>query len=133
VTASLAPTAESLRETAAAWTERLHDDLTAFFTRLDGGGAFIEDRWEREGGGGGVTRVLTDGATFEKAGVNRFAGGGPLAPNAAAQLAGRAPAGSAAHFFATGVSLVVHPRSPMIPTVHLNVRYFELSNAAGEL
>lgn len=115
--------------------ETLHDELTAFFTRLDGGGTFREDRWERPGGGGGVARVLSDGTTFEKAGINRSVVMGVL-PEAAAQRLGGVGAGSGAgttQFFATGVSLVVHPRSPMVPTVHLNVRYFELSDKQGAL
>jgi coproporphyrinogen III oxidase len=124
-------TRASFREGAAHWIAALHDDVTAFFARLDGGGAFREDRWERPGGGGGVTRVLTDGATFEKAGVNRSAVDGPVTPAMLEKLGVAAPAGAEARFFATGVSLVVHPRSPRVPTVHLNVRYFELTGADG--
>ena len=119
------------RERVAAEMERLHDDATAFFERLDGGGGFREDRWSRPGGGGGVARVLTDGATFEKAGVNRSAVSGALPPGAAARLGARVPGGEETMFYATGVSLVVHPWSPKIPTVHLNVRYFELTDLAG--
>lgn len=117
----------------AARMETLHDQLTAFFTRLDEGGAFREDRWERPGGGGGVARVLSEGTTFEKAGINRSVVMGVL-PEAAAQRLGGAGAGTGTtQFFATGVSLVVHPRSPMVPTVHLNVRYFELGDEHGML
>jgi coproporphyrinogen III oxidase len=111
--------------------ERLHDETTAFFTRLDGGGAFREDRWDRPGGGGGVARVLTDGTTFEKAGINRSAVTGVLPPGAAQRLGARGASSEETLFYATGVSLVVHPRSPMVPTVHLNVRYFDLSDAEG--
>jgi coproporphyrinogen III oxidase len=115
----------------AAEMERLHDDATAFFQRLDGGGGFREDRWSRPGGGGGVARVLADGATFEKAGVNRSAVSGVLPAGAAARLGARVPGGEETMFYATGVSLVVHPWSPKIPTAHLNVRYFELTDLAG--
>ena len=124
-------TGPPVREQMAAEMERLHDDATAFFERLDGGGGFREDRWSRPGGGGGVARVLTDGATFEKAGVNRSAVSGALPPGAAARLGARVPGGEETMFYATGVSLVVHPWSPKIPTVHLNVRYFELTDLAG--
>ena len=124
-------TGPSVRERMAAEMERLHDDATALFERLDGGGGFREDRWSRPGGGGGVARVLTDGATFEKAGVNRSAVSGALPPGAAARLGARVPGGEETMFYATGVSLVVHPWSPKIPTVHLNVRYFELTDLAG--
>lgn len=83
---------------------------------------FIIDEWQREnGGGGGITRVLTDGAVFEQAGVNfSHVTGGQLPASATAhrpELAGR-------EFEAMGVSLVIHPRNPMIPTSHANVRFF---------
>jgi coproporphyrinogen III oxidase len=110
--------------------ERLHDAATDFVTRLDQGGSFREDRWNREGGGGGVSRSLSGGATFEKAGINRSVVEGTLAPELALRIG--AQGHQAATFFVTGLSLVVHPRSPMIPTVHLNVRYFEIGDAAGQ-
>ena len=127
VTAHTAP----MRERAGPWIASIHDDLTALFEGLDRGTRFTEDRWERTGGGGGVTRVMVDGATFEKAGINRSEVFGVLAPAAAARLGGTGVQNGETHFYATGVSLVIHPRSPMIPTVHLNVRYFELSDAHG--
>jgi coproporphyrinogen III oxidase len=132
VSGGAAVAAEPMRVRAAGAIERLHDDATALFASLERGRArFREDAWQRPGGGGGVARVLAGGETFEKAGVNRFVGGGPLPPAAVARLGGRVPAGTDAHFFATGLSIVAHPRSPRVPTVHLNVRYFELSDAAG--
>ena len=70
----------------------LHDETTAFFTGLDGGGQFREDRWDRPGGGGGVARVLTEGATFEKAGINRSVVNGVLPPAAAQRLGARVTA-----------------------------------------
>ncbi len=121
----------SRRAAAAAWIERLHDDVTAFFTRLEGEGTFAEDRWERADGGGGVTRVLAEGRTFEKAGVNRSAVHGELPAALAQRLGAELPAGSQARFFVTGLSVVAHPRSPMVPTVHLNVRYFEVTSPSG--
>jgi coproporphyrinogen III oxidase len=68
----------SQRAEAKRWIAGLHDELTSFFGRLDKGGTFTEDRWERPGGGGGVARVMTDGVTFEKAGINRSAVMGEL-------------------------------------------------------
>jgi coproporphyrinogen III oxidase len=121
------------RTRAAALMERLHDEITGLFTRLDGGGVFQEDRWDRPGGGGGVARVLTEGTTLEKAGVNRSAVSGPLPAAAAQRLGARVTAGEDVRFYATGVSVVVHPRSPMVPTVHLNVRYFDLTDADGRV
>lgn len=126
-------TPEALRDEVSARTGRLHDETTAFFTRLDRGGRFREDRWDRPGGGGGVTRVLSDGATFEKAGINRSAVSGLLPPDAAQRLGARSAAGDVTRFFATGMSLVAHPRSPKVPTVHLNVRYFDLADAEGRI
>ncbi len=123
----------TMRERAAEWIERLHDDVVDLFTGLDQGSTFRSDSWDRDGGGGGTARVLIDGNTFEKAGVNRSRVHGVLPPEAARRLGGTGAAHGTTNFYATGVSLVVHPRSPMIPTVHLNVRYFELSDDAGNV
>jgi len=76
--------------------------------------------------------MLTEGSTFEKAGVNRSAVEGMLVPEVAQRIGAAPGLREAATFFVTGLSLVVHPRSPMIPTVHLNVRYFEIAAASGE-
>lgn len=121
---------ESRRNLAARWAETLHDEIAGFFTGLDGGGQFREDTWERPGGGGGVARVLTEGSTFEKAGINRSVVDGRL-PAGLAQRLGSVAASGEPRFFAAGVSLVIHPRSPMVPTVHLNVRYLELAGDDG--
>jgi len=123
---------ESRRGQAVAWVETLHDEITTFFTELDGGGRFEEDVWERPGGGGGVARVLAEGNTFEKAGINRSVVDGRL-PAGMAQRLGSVAASGEPRFFAAGVSLVIHPRSPMVPTVHLNVRYLELIGDDGSV
>jgi coproporphyrinogen III oxidase len=120
------------REEVASRIERLHQETTELFSRLDDGGGFREDRWEREGGGGGVSRLLVEGVTFEKAGVNRSVVGGDLQPGLAQRIGAR-PGTEPATFFVTGLSVVVHPRSPMVPTVHLNVRYFEIADALGQV
>lgn len=124
--------APRFRERVVPRIEQLHDQATELFTTLDRGGTFREDRWERPGGGGGVSRVLTEGATFEKAGVNRSAVEGILAPALAQRIGARTTAAEGSRFFVTGVSLVAHPRSPMVPTVHLNVRYFEITDPLGQ-
>jgi coproporphyrinogen III oxidase len=121
-----------LRARIASLIESLHDETTAYFGELDGAGAFREDRWSRPGGGGGVTRVMSDGRTFEKAGVNRSVVEGTIPGAMAQRLGGQVGGVEEAGFFVTGLSLVLHPRSPMVPTVHLNVRYFELSGPDGE-
>lgn len=98
----------------------LQQNIVATLENLDGV-SFRTDRWQREGGGGGITRVLEDGALFERGGVNfSHVMGNQLPPSATAgrpELAGRS-------FEAMGVSLVLHPRNPYVPTVHMNVRFF---------
>ncbi len=120
------------REAVASRIERLHEEATQLFTALDRGGQFREDVWQRDGGGGGVSRTLVGGVTFEKAGVNRSAVEGVLLPQLAQRIGAHVSGLEPTSFFVTGFSLVVHPRSPMIPTVHLNVRYFELTGASGD-
>lgn len=123
---------DTRRERMATWTAALQEEITQLFESLDGG-RFAEAAWDRQGGGGGRSRLLENGTIFEKAGVNRALVEGILPPEAAPRLGGNIPTSSPPHFFATGVSVVVHPRSPMVPTVHLNVRYFELTDADGRL
>jgi len=120
------------RPVVESWVEEVHDSITGFFTEADGGGSFREDAWDRPGGGGGWARVMIEGNTFEKAGVNRSIVEGVLKPEVARRLGGRTLEGADLHFFAAGVSVVVHPRSPMVPTVHLNVRYFEITDHHGD-
>ncbi|MDT8384036.1 MAG: oxygen-dependent coproporphyrinogen oxidase [Gammaproteobacteria bacterium] len=107
----------------------LQDRICAGIAAEDGSAGFLEDNWEREtGGGGGRTRVLTDGAVFEQAGINfSHVSGGNLPASATAhrpELAGRT-------FEALGVSLVIHPKNPYAPTSHANVRFF-IAEKAGE-
>jgi len=97
----------------------LQDRLCAAFEAQDGEARFLEDLWERAGGGGGRTRLLRDGALFEKAGVNYSHVWGDALP--AAATLGR-PLLQGRSFRAAGVSLVLHPRNPYVPIVHANVR-----------
>ncbi|HBL25976.1 MAG TPA: oxygen-dependent coproporphyrinogen oxidase, partial [Acidobacteria bacterium] len=107
----------------------LQDRICAALEAEDGTGRFREDSWERPEGGGGRSRVLTDGAVLEQAGVGFSHVHGPgLPPSATAQrpeLAGRS-------FEALGVSLVFHPRNPYIPTTHMNVRFFQADKPGAE-
>lgn len=91
---------------------------------------FIVDRWERKEGGGGITCVLQDGKVFEKAGVNISVVSGVLPPAAVAQMRSRGKqlAEGKLPFFAAGISVVIHPRNPFVPTIHFNYRYFEVQN-----
>ena len=122
---------ESPRERITDLIVRLHDEITTWFTQLDGGGEFREDPWSRPGGGGGVSRVMSEGRTFEKAGINRSVVEGTMPGPTARRLGAQIGGVEETRFFVTGMSLVVHPRSPMVPTVHLNVRYFEITDAEG--
>jgi len=103
-----------------SYFEDLQDRICGALEKLDGRARFGEDRWSYSGGGGGKTRILQGGAVFEKAGVNFSAIDGVLPETMAAKLKI-----TPAPFFATGVSLVLHPENPMVPIVHMNVRYFE--------
>lgn len=96
------------------------------------GSSFKVDRWFRKEGGGGITCVLQDGQVFEKAGVNVSVVTGILPPNAIQQMRARGKKmEDSVPFFAAGVSAVIHPRNPMIPTIHFNYRYFEVENPDG--
>ena len=112
-----------------AYLLELQDRICKAMAEEDGQAEFKEDRWEREAGGGGRTRVLYEGAVFEQAGVNfSHVHGDTLPPSATAarpELAGRG-------FEAIGVSLVIHPRNPHVPTSHMNVRYFEAGKEGAE-
>ena len=101
--------------------KELQDKICHALEQSDGSGRFIEDNWQREAGGGGRTRVLTNGSVIEQGGVNfSLVSGDKLPPSATAhrpELAGRT-------WQACGVSLVIHPKNPHIPTSHANVRFF---------
>lgn len=99
----------------------LQDEICAALELLDGAAQFRQDNWTREEGGGGRTRVMEGGALFEKAGVNFSEVFGRLD----GAFAEKMPVGEGTQFFATGISLVLHPTSPMVPTVHANFRYLE--------
>jgi coproporphyrinogen III oxidase len=103
---------------ARGYFKDLQDRICAAVTALDGAGPFREDPWTRAGGGGGRTRVLADGGVFEKAGVNYSEVFGQFSEEFAAQIPGEGR-----DFTATGISLVLHPRNPLVPTVHANFRY----------
>ena len=92
------------------------------FEAIDGEGRFREHDWERPGGGGGHARVLEGGRVFERAGVNMSVVHGERVPDS---LARQHPAAEGKPFFATGVSMVLHPVNPYVPAFHANFRYFE--------
>ncbi|MDI3324209.1 oxygen-dependent coproporphyrinogen oxidase [Pontibacterium granulatum] len=106
----------------------LQDNICQALEQADGKARFVEDSWDRAAGGGGRTRVITDGAVIEKGGVNFSHVFGDKLPGSATahrpELAGRS-------FQAMGVSLVIHPRNPYVPTSHANVRFF-IAEKEGE-
>ncbi|MFK7807309.1 MAG: oxygen-dependent coproporphyrinogen oxidase [Saprospiraceae bacterium] len=107
------------KEQIANWFKGLQDSICMSLETLDGEGEFKEDRWERPGGGGGRSRVI-QGGVIEKGGVNFSAVHGTLPEKIRASLKVDDP-----DFFATGVSIVLHPKHPLVPIIHMNVRYFE--------
>ncbi|WP_426492080.1 oxygen-dependent coproporphyrinogen oxidase [Hymenobacter sp. 102] len=111
------------RDTVEHWMRQFQDWLCQQLETTDGPGRFREDAWQHHSGGGGRTRVLTDGAVIEKGGVNFSGVEGRMTEQAARVLLMPDP-----NYFATGVSVVQHPRSPRVPISHMNVRYFEAGN-----
>merc|ERR1719245_624911 len=112
-----------------------HDFCTSLENEEEQGQKFRVDRWTREEGGGGVTCIIEDGDTFEKAGVNISVVHGNIPPGAVQQMNSRGknlPEGQEMPFFACGVSSVIHPRNPNVPTIHFNYRYFEVIESESE-
>jgi len=113
-----------MKEEIVAYFKNLQDTICKGLEQADGKAKFAEDKWVREGGGGGRTRVIQNGDVIEKGGVNF------------SEVFGPAPAflsKSPSSFFASGVSLVIHPGSPMIPIIHMNVRYLRLEGLDQKL
>ena len=110
------------------YIQELQDTITSALEAIDGKAIFKEDIWKRPEGGGGRTRVIENGAVFEKGGVNISAVHGAL-PESMQNYFGVKDA----DFFACGLSLVLHPKNPMVPTVHANWRYFEMYDQAGNI
>ena len=103
------------------YIHQLQDTITSKLEAVDGEATFKEDLWERPEGGGGRTRVIQNGNVFEKGGVNISGVHGKLPESMQAYFGVKD-----ADFFACGLSLVLHPKNPMVPTVHANWRYFEM-------
>lgn len=116
-------------DTVKSYLLQLQDAICTALEEEDGGATFREESWDREAGGGGRSRVLEGGRVFEKAGVNfSHVYGDNLPPSATAnrpELAGR-------NFTAMGVSLVIHPDNPFVPTSHFNIRFFIAEKTGAE-
>lgn len=114
------------RSRVEAYFKSLQNTICLALEETDGKARFQEDIWTRPEGGGGKTRIIQEGNIIEKGGVNFSAVEGKLPQNIADALKL-----VAANFFATGVSIVIHPNQPHVPIIHMNVRYFETMDADG--
>ncbi|SIS66422.1 coproporphyrinogen oxidase [Filimonas lacunae] len=110
------------------YIHQLQDEICAALEQADGKAVFAEDKWEREGGGGGKTRIIANGNVFEKGGVNTSVVFGDVSDAMRQQLKIE---GST--WFACGLSLVLHPFNPFVPTTHANWRYFEVYDTQGNV
>jgi coproporphyrinogen III oxidase len=114
------------KEEITDWFKSLQDNICNALEKEDTKGHFKEDNWTREEGGGGRTRILQNGNVIEKGGVNFSAVHGEVP--AFLQKENNISSANKDTFYATGVSIVIHPNNPMVPIIHMNVRYFEMSN-----
>ncbi len=117
-----------MKEKFVTYIKNLQDTITLKLETIDGKATFKEDPWVRKEGGGGRTRVIENGAVFEKGGVNISEIHGEL-PESMQNYFGVKDA----NFFACGLSLVLHPKNPFVPTVHANWRYFEMYDQEGSI
>lgn len=115
------------KEMIAEAYQQIQNEICAGLELADGTGKFEEEKWEREGGGGGRTRILQNGSIIEKGGVNFSAVHGKL-PETVKKSFGV----NEDEFFATGVSIVIHPNHPWVPIIHMNIRYFEMIGESGK-
>jgi coproporphyrinogen III oxidase len=118
------------KEQISNWFKELQASICRELEMADGTGKFITDSWDRPGGGGGVSRVIVNGTIIEKGGVNFSAVWGKMPESSIKALNLPDAPGKEPDFFATGVSIVIHPFNPMVPIIHMNVRYFEMSTGA---
>ncbi|OUL25674.1 coproporphyrinogen III oxidase [Nostoc sp. RF31YmG] len=122
ITASKSLPPVDAKARVSQFMQQLQDSICQGLQQLDQSGTFQEDTWERPEGGGGRSRVLRDGAIFEQGGVNFSEVWGAHLPSS---ILAQRPEAAGHKFYATGTSMVLHPRNPYVPTVHLNYRYFE--------
>ncbi|CAM3749587.1 oxygen-dependent coproporphyrinogen oxidase [Mucilaginibacter galii] len=115
------------KEEIAAAYQQIQDEICVSLEAADGAARFEEELWEREGGGGGRTRIIQNGSVLEKGGVNFSAVEGKLPDSVKKALKVEQ-----SDFFATGVSIVMHPNHPMVPIIHMNIRYFEMPSSFDE-
>lgn len=117
----------SIKETWINMVHQLQDSICAAVEKVDGKATFIEDKWERAEGGGGITRVIANGNVFEKGGVNSSVVYGEVTEAMRTQLKNIPDRQEPLQWWACGISLVLHPDNPFVPTVHCNYRMFILN------
>ncbi len=115
--------ADITKEEIAEAYRQIQSEICSAIEKADETGTFKSDHWKRDEGGGGHTRILEDGSVLEKAGVNFSEVHGPFS-----ELMQQSMNTDASAFFATGVSIVMHPINPHVPIIHMNIRYFEMSD-----
>jgi coproporphyrinogen III oxidase len=112
-----------MRKQISTSFKKVQDYICKQLEELDGKALFKEDLWQRNEGGGGRTRIISEGKIFEKGGVNFSEVYGPVTELMKKQLGLNGD-----HFYATGVSIVLHPHNPFHPIMHMNIRYFEMDD-----
>ncbi len=121
---------EITKEIISDWLKNLQTQICKALETADGSGKFTNEHWERKEGGGGITRILNEGSVIEKGGVlfSAVYGDAPdfLFKEKEHSVNDSKP--DKAQFYATGVSIVIHPKNPMVPIIHMNIRYFEMNN-----
>jgi len=115
-------------EQFATEVRQLQDEICVALEHVDGGAQFAEDPWNRDGGGGGITRIIRGGGVFEQGGVNTSEVWGTLPEVMRARFGVQGTA-----FHAAGISIVIHPTNPHVPTMHANVRMFAVMDHNGEV
>jgi coproporphyrinogen III oxidase len=118
------------REEIAKWLQNLQRHICSELERADSTGKFTIEEWQRPEGGGGISRVIQNGTVIEKGGVNFSAvhGEAPSFLFTEKEHSTQKENTNGLTFYATGVSIVIHPKSPKVPIIHMNIRYFEMSN-----
>lgn len=119
---------EITKENITEWLKGLQESICTALEAADGGSKFLTENWIREEGGGGCSRVIKNGNVLEKGGVMFSAVHGATPSFLVNEKEHAVKADAKSLFYATGVSIVLHPQNPMVPIIHMNIRYFEMSN-----
>ncbi|HWY12849.1 MAG TPA: oxygen-dependent coproporphyrinogen oxidase [Bacteroidia bacterium] len=119
---------EITKENITEWLKKLQENICSALETADGKSEFLMENWIREEGGGGCSRVIKNGSVLEKGGVMFSAVHGATPEFLLKEKEHAVNVDARSTFYAAGVSIVLHPQNPMVPIIHMNVRYFEMSN-----